>query len=119
MSKSEFETYPVRVGYDWSITFTDPKPDEDNPTFPVDATYTAHVKQDRSETVPLGTLTTSGGEITRVDDSNLGVTIPASVTNVLIEGQLVYFDLVRTDGTSPEHMNIEVGVPVKGAITNV
>jgi len=118
MSKSEFETYPIRVGYDWGVTFTDPKPDTENPAFPDGATYTAHVKQDPNATNPIGVLTTGTGEIVRVDDSNLSITIPAAVTELLTAGSLAYFDIVRTDG-GLEHLNIELGVPVKGAITNV
>lgn len=127
MSRKTFETCPIRPGFDWAITLTDPKPEfetdeltgdqvEVDPLFPDGASYIADVKQHLDKPM-VGQITTADGNIVRIDGSNLEITIPATITELLDPNKLARFDIVRIDGPGPQHLNIELTIPVQESIT--
>lgn len=90
---------PIAIGYEWRQRLRVTVVDGSSVPFPVGSTFRADVKALRTDTAALGELTTAGGGITRVDDDEIDLVIPAAVTT-LITTACVFLDLVRTDGGS-------------------
>lgn len=114
---AEFRTRPLRPGYAWTVTLVDGSPDPLLPLFPVGGMYKADVKAGGQGPV-LVSLTSAAGNFTRIDDSNLVVTLLPAQTLLLPPGKLAVWDIVRTDVSPDEHLDIEISVPITASITN-
>jgi hypothetical protein len=100
------------AGYEWAQEFTlEPAA----PYFPMGATFRAQVR-DRVGGTVLTTLTTADGTLTRVNDTTLHVTIPASAS-VGWESRRVVFDVARTDLTPDTHFGWRVELTVVQPVT--
>jgi hypothetical protein len=95
---------PVVIGYDWRATI---QVASSVPAFPVGTELVAHVRNVVDDESLLTTLSTSNGRIVRVDDFNIQVTIPGSVTDGLEPGPIV-FDLVRTDTDPDQYIGLMI-----------
>lgn len=111
----------IEKGYPWSVRLkiaTTPG------LFPAGVELTGHVKAKRGDASPLAVLTTEGGQIVRVSDTEVDITIPGDVTGTFpvaanAQGPLatVTMDFVRTDTAEPEHLQFALTVPVQQPVT--
>lgn len=102
----------IVAGYAWS---TDMTLEPDAVYFPAGCALRAQVREAAGGAL-LATLTTADGTITRVSDTVVRVTVPASA---LADRRVpsVSFDLVRTDMAPDTHYGFIVTVPVLQPVT--
>jgi hypothetical protein len=105
----------IVAGYSWTITV---KYERVPAAFPDGIQLTAQVRPKPKSTTLLATLTLADGDIVRVDDDNITVTIGGDVSEAWInEYDIVYLDVVRTDADPDEHYGFQLGVPVIVPVT--
>lgn len=92
--------------------------------FPEGAAITGHVKAKRTDTTPLAVLSTGTGELVRVSDTVLDLTIPGDVTSTFPVASAgapalatVIMDFVRTDLADLQHLHFSLQVPVMVPVT--
>lgn len=105
----------IEAGYPWRIRIQF----ANSVTFEVGATFTMHVRAKAEDTNPIVVLTTANGGVTRVDSTTLDIKIPATSASLWPIGKTVVMDLVRTDGSSPEHLGLLLQVPVRNPVTRL
>ena len=110
MGTEVFEGAAIMVGYAYTQRLV-----ADVAIFPEDATFTAHVRSRVSAAETLATLATASG-ITRISDTELEITIPASATQTMPVGSVV-MDVVRTDTDPDQHMQFVLEIPVQLPVT--
>lgn len=113
MSTKKFTYKPIYTGYEWKLRL------QLNATpalFPAGVKLRAQVRVSPDDAKPLTTLTVDDGQILRVDDNTIQITIPETASNKWEEGS-VMFDLVRTDVEPDQHLGVRVTVQVKKSVT--
>lgn len=100
----------IAIGYQWSLQI-----EADAALFPTGSQFTAHVRQTVSGAL-LATLTTGGGQLQRISDTVLQITIPSTDTVGFAEGS-VFLDVVRTDVNPDQHMGFILEVQTKQPVT--
>lgn len=110
MATEVFEGAAIMVGYAYTQRLV-----ADAAIFPEGATFVAEVRNRVSAPDILATLTTGFG-ITRISDTELEITIPASATQAMPVGSVV-MDVVRTDTDPDQHMQFLLEIPVQLPVT--
>lgn len=110
MATEVFEGAAIMVGYAYTQRLV-----ADAAIFPEGASFTAHVRSRVSAAETLATLTTGAG-ITRLSDTEIEITIPASATQTMPVGAVV-MDLVRTDTDPDQHLQFVLEIPVQLPVT--
>ncbi|ESY35393.1 hypothetical protein NKK48_01495 [Mesorhizobium sp. C386A] len=105
----------IQAGYPWRVRLQF----ANSLTFDVGATLVMQVRANVDDAQPIVSLTTENGGVTRVDNTTLVITIPATSANLWPIGKTVVMDLVRTDGGSPEHTGFRLKVPVRNPVTRL
>ena len=103
----------IVAGYEWSqrIAFKPTKV-----SFPLTATFTAHVRERPSSDTILATLTSANGGVVRVNAYTLELVIPAATT-AAFDVQKVWIDVARDDVDPKEYLGFRLGVPVRVPVT--
>lgn len=110
MATEVFEGAAIMVGYAYKQRLV-----ADAAIFPEGASFIAHIRSRVSEAATLATLTTGSG-ITRISDTELEITIPASAAQTMPIGTVV-MDVVRTDTDPDQHMQFVLEIPVQLPVT--
>lgn len=103
----------IPIGYSYRLRL---EAQDAQPLFPAGAVYTAQVRATDTGEV-LATLTTAGGGMVRISDTELDIVMTAAQTTLFPVGS-VMFDWVRTDGTDA-HGGYIVTLPTFRPITRV
>ena len=110
---------PLYAGYVWraalEVVYDDPAAP---PPFPAGVALTAHVRRRVDDATPLATLTSANGGLVRTSETSVDVVIAGDVSASWTPGD-VLLDIVRTDLTPPEHLNIRMIVSVAMPITRL
>jgi hypothetical protein len=101
----------IVAGYNWSLRI-----EADTLAFPAGVAITGHVRRKVGDAVPLATLSTSTGEIARVDDTHIDIVIPGSASADWKAGTVV-MDFVRTDVDPDAYLGFILTVPVVLPVT--
>lgn len=101
----------ILVGYPWRLQI-----ETSSPLFPEGAELRAQIRARASSETVLGEITTLSGEIARLGDRLIELTIAPEITGALPPGSCV-FDMVRTDCSPPLHLGFSLEVPVLTPIT--
>lgn len=112
MTTKKFNYKPIFAGFPWAMTLhvaSDPG------LFPVDSTWTAHVRTEVNSPKILATLTTENQRLARVDDQRIAISLDGAASTKWEQGTVV-FDLVRTDGVD-QHSSIRIEVAVEISAT--
>lgn len=83
--------------------------------FPTGCALRAQVRLQRDGAVAIGELTTADDSIERISDTEIDLIFPPELTAQL-SGH-AHLDLVRTDTTPDEHLNIYLRIPVRKPVT--
>lgn len=103
---------PIRPGYPWTVRLKFAAAG----FVPVGATFRAQIRPRASASEALAELTTDGGGLVRVSDTEIDVTITAAQTAVLPVGS-VEMDVVRTDTSPDQHLGFLMRIPVVQPVT--
>ena len=123
MSRSTIDLLPIKPGFPWNATLIAKNPDPDaDPLFPPGATYRMGFKQGNSGG-PVGEqvfeIDTDAGLTVVADPDSLEIELTGALTANFTSGELVYCDLVRTDGAAESHTWIELVLSVSRSVTDV
>jgi len=113
VSTAEVPGRPLVPGYDWTLTITVSAP---SAPFPSGVVLLAHVRDAANPRPLLATLSTGTGEIVRVSDTTVTVTIPGAVSERWAAA-VIAFDLARTDTATPQYLGFRCDVPVVQPVT--
>ncbi|MCA3559942.1 MAG: hypothetical protein IOC82_02795 [Aestuariivirga sp.] len=84
--------------------------------FPAGATFTEQLRAKVSAAMPVTTLNSGNGGVTRVTDRIVELVVPATETASLSPGSAV-LDPIRTDLTLPRHLVFMLEIPVVQPVT--
>lgn len=101
----------IVAGYNWSLRI-----EADTAAFPVGVAITGHVRRKVGDAAPLATLSTATGEIVRVDDRHIDITIDGDASKEWKPGTVV-MDFVRTDVDPDAYLGFKLTVPVELPVT--
>lgn len=100
----------IEIGYVWTLEI-ELTVDEGEPVpFPDGVQLTSHVRGELDDPDPLVVLTLATGEIERIDDNNIRITIPEAGSSLLSPGT-VFIDLTRTDVDPLGRYDMRLEVP--------
>lgn len=111
MSVSIAEGPAIMAGYEYRLQL-----EASGPIFPSGCSLTAQLRKKVSDPDILAILTTANGGLTRLSDTTLEITLPASASAGLPAGSVV-MDMVRTDLTPDRHLNFFLEIPVIRPVT--
>lgn len=101
----------ILVGYEYRLQL-----EAEGAVFPQEARFAGQVRRNANDETVLATLTSEGGTILGRGESRLELIMPETVTAKLTPGSVV-LDLVRTDLTPPQHLNVFLEIPVLLPVT--
>ena len=101
----------IVAGYNWSLRIV-----ADTAAFPSGVAITGHVRRKIADAAPLVTLSTAAGQIVRVDDFRIDITIPGAASREWAPGDVV-MDFVRTDVDPDAYLGFRLTVPVTIPVT--
>ncbi len=101
----------ILIGYEYRLQL-----EAEGALFPDEARFIGQLRGNLNEETVLATLNSESSTILRRSDSTLELIIPETVTAALAPGSIV-LDLVRTDLTPPQHMNVFLEIPVLLPVT--
>lgn len=107
---------PIEIGFPWpgvqvEVNTTDV-------IFDAAGSYLADVRAAPLQGPPLFALTTESGELSRVNDQTVNITMLASHTALISpDVTAVVFDIIRTDVTPQQYLYIRLFVSVNVPIT--
>ena len=101
----------VVAGYNWSLRI-----EANSAAFPAGVAITGQVRRKVGDATILATLTTAGGQIVRVDDTHIDISIPGATSKDWAAGNVV-MDFVRTDVNPDSYLGFILTVPVVMPVT--
>ena len=111
MTRTLAEGPAILIGYEYRLQL-----EAEGALFPDEARFAGQIRRNANDETVLATLTSEGGTILRRGDNKLELIIPETVTGALAPGSVV-LDLVRTDLTPPQHLNVFLEIPVLLPVT--
>ena len=111
MTTSIVDGPAIIIGYEYRLQL-----EAESDLFPAGATFAGQLRAKVSAAMPVTTLNSGNGGVTRVTDRVVELIVPAAATVSLSPGSAV-LDLVRTDLMPPRHLAFILEIPVVQPVT--
>ncbi|MDV2968698.1 hypothetical protein RZ532_22170 [Nitratireductor aquimarinus] len=105
----------IEAGYPWRLRleFTN------SHYFGTQGTFTAHVREHAEDPDTIVELDSANGGVALIDPTTIEIRIPATSPEIWPDGKTVVLDIVRTDGSQPEHLGVRLEIPVRTPVTRL